>query len=186
MNKKERFIKAFNYIRSEGLIKTQTDLADKMGASRANVSTALKGDERVLTNNFLMRFSRTFPDTFHLEWLLTGEGSMLIRDMKDEPEEQPYNEPVNTIDQGSVINAMISSYNEHIEDLKKTIKQLNSQIEQKDIELAKKDSQIEQKDIELARKDEIIRNLSEALKKEREQTSYILPVGIAEEKPLIK
>lgn len=86
MDKKERFNKAYNYLRSEGLIAKQEHLAEKMGATRPNVSLALKGNTKVLTDNFLTRFCRAYPGTFNLEWLLSGEGEML---QKQEPETAP-------------------------------------------------------------------------------------------------
>lgn len=48
-----------------------------MGASRPNVSSALHGDERVLTDRFIERFNAAFDGIFNTEWLLTGEGEML-------------------------------------------------------------------------------------------------------------
>ena len=69
MNKAERFNKAFSFLKYEGVIKTQEDAAKIMGASRTNVSLALKGRESVLTNNFLMRFANAFKQ-ISLAWLL--------------------------------------------------------------------------------------------------------------------
>ena len=77
MNKAERFNKAFSFLKYEGVIKTQEDAAKIMGASRTNVSLALKGRESVLTNNFLMRFANAFKQ-ISLAWLLYEEGQMLM------------------------------------------------------------------------------------------------------------
>ena len=84
-NKVERLNEAFNYLRYNGLIATQKDLSDALGSSPSNISKALKGDERVLTDNFLVRFSDTFSD-ISSAWLLTGEGTML---KSDPPLDQP-------------------------------------------------------------------------------------------------
>lgn len=75
MKKKERLQEAFDYLRFKGIIRTQSDVAERMGASRPNVSSALKGDTKVLTDSFIQRFARTFG--ISEDWLLTGEGSML-------------------------------------------------------------------------------------------------------------
>lgn len=86
-NKVERLNEAFNYLRYNGLIATQKDVSDALGSSPSNISKALKGDERVLTNNFLVRFSDTFSD-ISSDWLLTGEGEMLKADITiDKPME---------------------------------------------------------------------------------------------------
>ena len=76
MNKKERFNKAYTFLKYEGVIKTQTDVANKMGSAQSNVSSALKGRESVLTNNFLTRFASAFKQ-ISLNWLLYEEGPML-------------------------------------------------------------------------------------------------------------
>lgn len=77
MEKKERLKEAFDYLRSKGEVHTQADIADRMNASRPNVSSAFKGDVKCLTDKFLIRFNKAFGDIFRVDWLLTGEGSML-------------------------------------------------------------------------------------------------------------
>jgi len=77
MEKKERINQAFSYLKDNGLVHTQRDLAEKMGATAPNVSSALKGVDNVLTDNFLLRFNNAFGGIFNDNWLLTGEGSML-------------------------------------------------------------------------------------------------------------
>ena len=76
MDKKERFNKAYGFLKYEGVIKKQEDVAKAMGASAANVSSALSGRERVLTDNFLMRFANAFRQ-ISLDWLLNEKGPML-------------------------------------------------------------------------------------------------------------
>lgn len=88
-NRAKRLNEAFNYLRYSGLISTQKDLSDMLGSSPSNISKALKGDERVLTDNFLVRFSDAFSD-ISSAWLLTGEGDMLGgHDPRTEPTEFP-------------------------------------------------------------------------------------------------
>ena len=76
MDKKERFVKAYNWLKFKGLIKTQDDVAQKMKAARPNVSGALNGRESVLTDQFIGRFCVAFPQISYL-WLLQGRGEML-------------------------------------------------------------------------------------------------------------
>lgn len=75
-----RLNKGFEYLRNIGMVHTQADVAKAMGASRPNVSSALKGDEKVLTDKFLKRFANAF-DVLSQDWLLTGEGPMLTSDL---------------------------------------------------------------------------------------------------------
>ena len=71
----ERLNTAYNALKKKGVVHTQKDVAEKMGASASNVSSALKGVEKVLTYNFIIRFCETFK--INPQWLLTGEGEML-------------------------------------------------------------------------------------------------------------
>lgn len=80
MDKKERFENAYNYLKYKGIIKKQDDVAQAMGSTRGNVSLALSGDPKVLTDRFLMRFSRVYSSIISSDWLLTGIGEMLIED----------------------------------------------------------------------------------------------------------
>lgn len=77
MDKKERFKTAFLYLKEHGYIHTQKDLADKMGSTSPNVSSALKGIDSVLTDNFLKRFNAAFGSVFNEDWLIEGKGEML-------------------------------------------------------------------------------------------------------------
>ena len=77
MDKKERLNQAYNYLKYKGIIRSQSDLAEKMNASQPNISAALSGVPRVLTSRFLRRFNEAVENIFSLDWLLTGEGEML-------------------------------------------------------------------------------------------------------------
>lgn len=77
MGKKERFNDAFNYLKENGLAHTQKDVAETMGSTSPNVSSALKGIESVLTDNFLRRFDEAYKNIFNIDWLLSGDGDML-------------------------------------------------------------------------------------------------------------
>lgn len=77
MERVDRFKKAFEYLRYNGLATTQLDVAKKMGSQRSNISSALNGNERYLTDNLLAKFNEAFGGVFNVNWLITGEGSML-------------------------------------------------------------------------------------------------------------
>ena len=77
MNKSDNIKTAFEYLRSVGLVHTQKDLSLRMKASEGNISKALKGDPKILTDKFIKRFNNAFYDIFNLNWLIDGEGEML-------------------------------------------------------------------------------------------------------------
>lgn len=80
MDKKERFYAAYEHLLSLGRVHKQKDVATAMGSTEGNISQAMKGNPKVLTDRFLMRFIQAFPDIFSMQWLFTGDGSMLIND----------------------------------------------------------------------------------------------------------
>lgn len=108
MDRKERFNEAYTYIKGQGTIRTQGDLAKSMGTTQPNVSSALKGVEAVLTDNFLRRFNEACGDVFQINWLLTGEGEML-RTQPSAPQPVPYtqnNEGCEQVTQNGDINVI--------------------------------------------------------------------------------
>lgn len=83
MSKTERLNEAFNYLRFKGLVDTQKDVATAMKSTPQNVSSALRGNEKVITDSFLTRFAEAFQEVSP-QWLLTGEGSMLNSDTPEQ------------------------------------------------------------------------------------------------------
>lgn len=75
VDKNERILKAIAYLKGKRIIKNQKDISDRGLIANSNLSRAVNGDAKYLTDNFLERFA----DEFNLskEWFLTGEGSML-------------------------------------------------------------------------------------------------------------
>lgn len=80
MEKNERLKIAYQFLKGKGIVHTQKDLAEKMGATPPNVSSAFNGVESVLTDKFLYRFNKAFDNIFNIDWLLLGVGDMLTPD----------------------------------------------------------------------------------------------------------
>ena len=53
MEKIQRLRSAFNILRSEGVVKTQKDLASLLGMNESSISRAMKEDERYLTDSLV-------------------------------------------------------------------------------------------------------------------------------------
>ncbi len=77
LERKERMNKVYQYLKFQRLINTQKDLAEQMKSTQPNISSALSGDEKVLTDNFFLRLNASYDNIFNKEWLLEGEGEML-------------------------------------------------------------------------------------------------------------
>lgn len=81
MEKQERFKAAFEYLKSQGAVHSQADVAKKMQATEPNVSAALNGKSQNLTDKFLRRFNNAFDGVFNINWLTSGNGEMLNNTM---------------------------------------------------------------------------------------------------------
>lgn len=92
MERSDRMKKAYEYLRFQGLAGTQEDVADMLNRQRTNVSSALNGNPKYLTDKFIEDFCKTFG-TINPNWLITGEGSMLISDGKNTSVQQAVNVP---------------------------------------------------------------------------------------------
>lgn len=78
MERNERIEKAYKYLQFNGIIHSQSELAEKMGINRTSVTLAINGDPRYTTDSFIKNLSASFPGVFNLQWLLNGEGCMTM------------------------------------------------------------------------------------------------------------
>lgn len=79
MNKESihrRFLQSIDYLKNNGKARTHEEIAEMSHTSRPNVSSAISGNPRYLTEPFLKRFARAYSDYINEDWLLTGEGRM--------------------------------------------------------------------------------------------------------------
>ena len=93
IDKKNRLEKAVAYLKGAQIIKNQKDISDTGIVSGESLTRALKGNEKYLTDNFLKKIAAKYG--FNIDWLLTGNGSMLVPQIEEvvpeeEEEEESY------------------------------------------------------------------------------------------------
>lgn len=76
MTRVEIIKKAFDYLVFKGVITTRADFADAISYNRTNLSSAMNGNEKYLSDSLMGKIAQAFP-VFDKNWLLTGEGAML-------------------------------------------------------------------------------------------------------------
>ena len=81
-----------------------------MGASPTNVSSALSGNTRFLTRNFLLRYNDAFGGMFNVRWLLYGEGDMLRQGNNTASADNSPNAIVNAGNHVSIIGNTTNQY----------------------------------------------------------------------------
>lgn len=72
----ERLTKAVEYLRDNGMARKHEEIAALSGLSRSNVTSALNGDYKRITEGNLRKFAAAYSDYINEDWLLTGEGRM--------------------------------------------------------------------------------------------------------------
>lgn len=72
----ERLNQAIEYLKNKGQARTHLDMATLMGIRQPHLTSAIKGDERRLTEGLLRKFAAAYSDYIDETWLLTGEGKM--------------------------------------------------------------------------------------------------------------
>ena len=128
MSRKDRLNEVYEYVRSHYPVHTKNDFADKIKYHRTYISSAMHGNERYLTDKLFMNICEAFPDTFNLDYLLAGEGSLLKteEEVHNEELEKLYNPQ--PIDQSSLVNAIIAAKDETIASLKRELDAKNETI----------------------------------------------------------
>lgn len=165
---KERFNAAYNELKWRHIIEKQEDLASLLGTSRPNISAALKGNPTVLTLNFLNRFYEKFKNIFSKEWLLKGEGDMLVNKKEEST-------PPSSVDLSTYINALLAKSDETIASLKREISAKDDVIQAKNERIATLEQLAEER---LHRIAELRRYIDE---NNISMTDYPFPIGAADD-----
>lgn len=85
--REERLKEVFNYLRRFEGIYYIKDFADAIGVQRPGLSAAMNGNQSYLTDNLFRKIHSKYSSLFNLNYLLTGEGELLI-DKKENTNQQ--------------------------------------------------------------------------------------------------
>ena len=70
----KRLKEAVEYLRSTNRIRTQKELADKVGCSVTQLSRAIAGNQKDMNQRFIERINRNFERIFNEEYIWNGNG----------------------------------------------------------------------------------------------------------------
>ena len=143
MNERQKRLKeVYEYLRKFYGIHTQSDFANTLRKSRNAITLALNGDERYLTDKLFKNICEAYKGVFDLNYLLTGEGSLLTieEEVHNEEYENLYNPQ--SIDQSSLINAALAAKDEMIEELRSHIADLKATIADKEAIIKDREARI--------------------------------------------
>ena len=131
------FAAALDYLKRNTDIKTQKELARRMGVTETTITRILK-DYTEVTEDIITKLQTASGCIFNLQWL-RGEDSdhMLAVDVVETPKES---QPV--IDQSSMVNAIIAAKDETIATLQARIVDLERTIADKDTIIKAREARI--------------------------------------------
>ena len=76
----KRLNEVYHYLYANKGVVSQTLFASQIGVQRSALSAAMNGNKLYLTKNLFMKICAAFPGLFNLDYLLSGEGSLLVED----------------------------------------------------------------------------------------------------------
>lgn len=77
-NKQERLIEVYEYARAHCGVHTKSEMAIRLHITQPAFSYAINGNEAYLTKNLFQKVCAAFPGVFNLDYLLTGQGELLM------------------------------------------------------------------------------------------------------------
>ena len=165
VSREKRLHEVFEHLRKFFGIHTQTDFAVALKYSRVYISSALNGNEKNLTDKLFEKICEAYPGVFDLNYLLTGEGSLLTieEEVHNEEYEKLYNPQPSAagIDTSSAINAAIAAYVKLYEFAESKLsdkeQEMADRLADKDTIIAEKQARIVALEQTIADKDAIIR-----------------------------
>lgn len=147
--KAERLNEVYKHLFAHFGVESKTQLADILHVQRTGLAAAFGGSKANLTKNLFIKICAAFPGVFNLDYLLTGEGTLLTIEeevISDRLEKTgsvtPVTPPANIPDMSSVFNSALAAKDETIVSLKR--------------ELSTKDDLIQSLRDQLAAKDQLI------------------------------
>ena len=150
LDREKRLNEVYEHVHRYFNIHTKGEFADYIKYARAYISSAMNGNEKYLTDKLFDSICKAFPGVFDLDYLLTGEGSLLTteEEVHNEELEKLYNPQ--PIDQSSLVNALLAAKDETIDSLKSRIADLQRTISDKEEIIKAREARISELERQLA------------------------------------
>ena len=152
MERKERLNEVYEYVRKHYPIHTQVDFAEKLKYHRTYISSAMHGNEKNLTDKLFRNICEVFPNTFNLDYLLTGEGQLLL---EQEPETAPIEKQQDALTYAAIqvgkMMAELSNSIASVREFQKKLEEREAQLEHMTATLTDRIAQLDKLTATLAR-----------------------------------
>lgn len=191
LERQKRLMEVWEHVHTYYGIHTKGEWADFLHYARPYISSALNGNGKYLTDKLFTNICEAYPGMFNLEYLLTGNGTLLTTEEEDSIDRltAPTPAPQQTApDLSSMVNALIAANADTIASLKRelvsreeTIEALHREVAANEQTAAVLRSQLDDKDAIIKAKDDLIVTLRQQLAQARVSLSdYPFPLGVAD------
>lgn len=166
------FAAAFDELKRNHGIKTQLELARRMGVNKDTITNILHY-RTVVTEDIITRLQTASGCIFNLQWL-RGESDIMLADAvpavslenNNGPTASPSGGEGHSIDLSSMVNAMIAAKDETIASLNRQLALFQNQLEEKNEWIAKQDAQLAEKNEWIAKQDALLTEKNEWISKQ--------------------
>ena len=120
LERQKRMLEAYDYARAKLGIHTKNDFALALKGSRSVISSALNGNPDYLTDRLCQKVCVAFPGVFNLEYLLSGNGTLLLDKSNENVTESKPSPPI-VDNNNTVYSTVLEAKNETIASLRREI-----------------------------------------------------------------
>ena len=138
-NKQERLIEVYEYARAHCGVHTKSEMAIRLHITQPAFSYAINGNEAYLTKNLFQKVCAAFPGIFNLDYLLTGQGELLLAsNVQSEPSttKKPASSDADFYHDALNLNAKV------IENMRKDLEYFKSSLLDKDSTIQENNEQV--------------------------------------------
>jgi uncharacterized protein YeeX (DUF496 family) len=138
-NKQERLMEVYEYARAHCGVHTKSEMAIRLHITQPAFSYAINGNEAYLTKNLFQKVCAAFPGIFNLDYLLTGQGELLLAsNVQSEPSttKKPASVDADFYHDALNLNAKV------IEDMRKALEYFKSSLLDKDSTIQANNEQV--------------------------------------------
>lgn len=137
--KQDRLCEVYDYLRAKKGIHTQVGFAEALHITRPAISAAMNGNEAYLTKNLFQKICAAFPGVFNLDYLLTGQGELLL-ESNVQPELSTTKKPASV--DADFYHDALNLNAKVIEDMRKDLEYFKSSLLDKDSTIQENNEQV--------------------------------------------
>lgn len=160
LERQKRLNEVYEHLHNHCGVHTKAEFADKIQYARAYVSSALNGNEKYLTEKLFRSICEKFPQ-FNIDYLLKGEGKLLVQEQETAPVEKQQDALTYAAIQVGKMMADLSNSIASVREFQKKLEETEERLKQQSNTLNERIAQLDNMMATLARQDHRIPGLDQ-------------------------